>query len=280
MIKYALIFILGLQLGLVQQSSARQPTTSSASNSAIKLADLPTFDNFSAYILAHEVGTNKPNLGAQKSQLEKNIHASLTEDPNPFLSDLSPDAVNLTLKLVNGIYVIQRVDGILTLASQEIAEDVNSGIPKTNNRKETLSAIAQEKIKRIIAIEAKRNELAGYIAKLKDDYNFNPIFEYMIQANFRKPNRMSQGLLWPPRVQNLMWGKKNPYQAAFLALKSMTFEVLTADQSNPLVQVRRLKINSTAQMVPFFKPSVHSWEVEAFYFNKKNDRIPSSEKPK
>jgi hypothetical protein len=273
MIRYGLIVILGLQLGLLNKSAAAGQTNGNTP----KLADLPTFDNFSAFILANEANGNKSTaLGTHKSQLEKSIHSSLKEDPEPFLSDLSAEAVGLTLKLSNGIYVIQRVDGVLTLAAQEIAEEVNNSLSKLKDA--PVPAKAKTEIKKILAIEAKRNELALTVAKLKNDYNFNSIFEYMIQANFRKPNRLSQGLPWPPKVQALMWGRKNPHLAAFQTLKALTFDVITADQTNPLVQVRRLKINSTAQMVPFFKPSLHSWEVEAYYFNKKNDRIPSSTK--
>lgn len=274
MIRYAFFVFLVAHLGFSIKSYAGLKTGSNS----VKLADLPTFDNFSAYIQANEIGAQASTLGTQKSMLEKNIHQSLKEDPDPFLSDLSADAIHLTLKLESGIFILKRVDGVLTLAAQEIADEANLELSK--NKEAPVPAKVKSAVKKILAIEAKRNELAASVVKLKNDYNFNPIFEFMIQANFRKPNRLSQGLLWPPNIQNLMWGRKNPNQAAFQALKSLTFEVLTADQKNPLVQVRRLKINSTAQMVPFFKPSLHSWEVEAFYFNKKNDRIPSSDPAK
>lgn len=273
MIRLVLLVFLGIQLGF-QNESFSLPKDG---NESVKLADLPTFDNFSAYILATEISKDKTRLGAHNSLLEKNIHHALKEDPEAFLGDLSADAVNLTLKLTNGIYVIQRVDGILTLAAQELAEEASREISKLNENE--LPPVAQIAVKKIQQIESKRNQLAEYVSKVKNDSNFNQVFEFMIQSQYRKPNRLSQGLMWPAKIQNFLWGKKNPNQFAFQTLKSLCIEVLTGDQKSPVIQVRRLKINSTAQIVPFFKPSLHSWEVEAFYFNKKNERIPAADKP-
>lgn len=205
-----------------------------------------------------------------KSRLEKNIIQSLSEESMAFLNELSLPAIESLLRFPDGIFILQRVDALMTTASQNLAEIALVDLQKTKKTK------TGKQLQQIRRLERARDVLAQYVARKINDSNFNAVFDYMIQSHYRRTEGLSQGLIFPTEIKGRMYGHKNPNQTAFQTLKRMTMDVLASNATGPLQDIRLLKISGTAQMIPPFKPTLESWEVEAYYFRRSPSRLPSS----
>ena len=159
----------------------------------------------------------------------------------------------------------------MTQAAQDLAEKAVLDV-------KTASAKLNLHLQQILRIEQKRNEMAGAVATRVNDANFNLVFDYMIQAHYRRPEGLNQETLFPLVVKNLLYGRQNPNLNAYWTLKRMTVDVLkTANQNGPLQTVRMLKIQSTALLIPPFKPALQAWQAEAMAGqNRPQPRLPSS----
>ncbi len=255
---------------MVLSSAAAWAQTSTTIRTAIRPADLPTLANIVAQVRFE--GT-EPSKFRNKTVLEKNILASLVEETPKFLTELSPSAVEHTLNTQDGIFILQKTDSLLTLAAQTLAEKASALLQLKDPKSR---GIAMGQISQIRMIEKKRDDLAEQVAKRSYANNFNAYFDYFIQAHFRRAEGLNQAQPFPRHVKDQLFGRKNPYQAAFKALKKMTLEVLASNDTGPVQNIRMLKISGTAELLPHFKPTLQAWEVEAYYFRRSQNRLPSS----
>jgi len=241
----------------------------------VKSNDLPTLENFATFVRTQTNEASLSQIKMIKSNLEKRIVFSMIENSNSFLNQLTRPAVLHLLKEEDGIAILQRVDSLMTTAAQELGEKANHEL-QTNSFQSQTTAL--NRISHIRVIEKKRDDLAAMVAGKRSDANFNAVFDYMIQSHFRRADGLNQGSVLPKDVKLHLYGRNNPNQTAFQTLKKMTLEVLTANTKGPLQNIRQLKITGTAELIPPFKPTLHSWEVEAYYFLRSNNRLPSSTK--
>jgi hypothetical protein len=264
-------FMRKLKLSLFQIMLVGVAFANPASN--LKLTDLPTLDNMVTFVRTQNPDAPGSRYKSSKSAVEKNIYDSLIEDPSQFCEDLSTMAVEYTLSSPDGVAILKRIDAVMTSAVQDMAEKSSHDL-QLKDRKGVSAATA--KIQKIRVIEKKRDELALMVFKHLNDSNFNSIFDYLVQSHFRRAEGLNQTLSLPKDVKEILYGRNNPNQGAFKSLKKMTVDVLASANTGPLQKIRRLKISGTAELVPAFKPTLHAWEVEAYYFRRSSNRIPSS----
>ncbi len=241
--------------------------------SNLKLTDLPTLDNLTTFVRTQNPDAPGSRYKGTKSVVEANIHDSLMEDPTQFCEDLSDMAVDYILNSGDGVAILKRADAVMTSAVQDLADKANQDLQYKDSK---FKPQAMAKIDKIRIIEKKRDELAVMVFKRVNNDNFNSVFDYLIQAHFRRADGLNQGQTIPKDVKDLLYGRNNPNQGTFQSLKKMTVDVLSSADTGPLQNIRRMKIQGAAQLVPAFKPTLHAWEVEAYYFRRSNNRVPSS----
>ncbi len=263
-----------LKVSLLQMILIGVAFANPASN--LKLTDLPTLDNMVTFVRTQNPDAPGSRYKSSKSAVEKNIYDSLLEDPSQFCGDLSAMAVDYTLTSADGVAILKRIDAVMTSAVQDMAEKASHEL-QLKDRKGVPAATA--KIQKIRLIEKKRDELALMVFKHLNDSNFNGVFDYMVQSHFRRAEGLNQTLSLPKGVKEVLDGSNNPNQGAFKSLKKMTVDVLASADPGPLQKIRRLKISGTAELVPAFKPTLRAWEVEAYYFRRGSNRIPTSAPP-
>jgi hypothetical protein len=244
-----------------------------AAGPALKLADLPTLDNLVSFVRKENPDASGSRYKSSKSVVEKNIFDSLLEEPKTFLGDVDPVAINFLLQSPDAIGILKRLDALLSSAVQELAEKASSELQKKDAKGQPQALTMIEKIRQL---EKKRDELAGLVAAKLNDSNFNAVFDFLVQSHFRRAEGLNHSLVLPKEVKQLLYGRNNPNQTAFKSLKKMTIDVLSSEDKGPLQNVRQMKISSTAELIPAFKPALHAWEVEAYYFRRTSTpRLPS-----
>ncbi|MGZ5278323.1 MAG: hypothetical protein ACXWC9_00160 [Pseudobdellovibrionaceae bacterium] len=246
-----------------------------ATSLTVKPHEIPTLENFTAFVRNQTAEASVSQIKMIKSNLEKRIVFSMVENSNSFLHQLNRPSVLRLLSEADGVSILQRVDSMMTTAAQELGEKANNELQAKSFETQT---IALNRISQIRIIEKKRDDLAALVAGKRNDGNFNAVFDYMIQSHFRRADGLNQGSVLPKDVKLHLYGRNNPNQTAFKTLKKMTLEVLTASNKGPLQNIRQLKITGTAELIPPFKPTLHTWEVEAYYFLRNSNRLPSSTK--
>ncbi len=233
-----------------------------------------TLDNFVYFVRIQVRDTSESRIKMIKSTLETKIIQSLTKNPDLFLRQLTDFATEYLLTQNDGIAILQRIDNLMTNAVQELGEHAHREL-HSRFAKDQKGAL--EHISLIRLIEKKRDELAARVAAQRNEMNFNSVFDYMVQAHFRRADGLNQGPVLPSDVKLKLYGRFNPNQTAFYTLKQMTISVLAGERSGPLQTLRQLKLASTAELTPPFKPTLQAWTVEANYLRRNNsERAPSS----
>jgi hypothetical protein len=241
--------------------------------SAPQPAQALTLNNFVSFVRMQVRETSESHIKMVKSSLEKKIIRSLTENPNVFLRQLTNPATTSLLAQNDGIAILQRIDNLMTNAVQDLGEQAHRELHLKNRKGR---GVALERIARIRVIEKKRDDLAAQVAAQRTEMNFNSVFDYMVQAHFRRADGLNQGQDLPKDVKYHLYGRSNPNQTAFQTLKQMTISVLACEKSGPLQILRQLKVAGTAELTPPFKPTLQAWTLEASNRRQFNYRSPSS----